>query len=296
MTVPTISPNSPLPLRARLIDAAFWLLAQLPLTALHRLGAALGELAWRLPGRYRDRLNENLAHAYPAASAKAAARAAGQMMIEMPYWWKRDPAVEVPRWCANQDWSAIDAALAEGHGAILLTPHFGGFEALAAICAEHIPLTVLFRPPHEVWLRDWIAQVRVKRNLRTAPADLSGVRTLVRTLRSGKAVGILPDQVPSAGEGVWAPFYGKPAYSMSLAHRLHHLTGAPVFVLVNERLPATQGYRVHIRRLDALPLDPAAGMAQVNAAMEAMIGVAPEQYLWSYNRYKNPGVSGPDEA
>ena len=127
-----------------------------------------------------------------------------------------------------------------------------------------------------------------------APADPRGVRMLVRALKRGEAVGILPDQTPTAGEGVWAPFFGKPAYTMTLAHRLHRLTGAPVVALFAERLPRGSGYRLRLHEIGDLPEDATQAATRINAAIEQLIALAPTQYLWGYNRYKHPkGADAP---
>jgi KDO2-lipid IV(A) lauroyltransferase len=133
--------------------------------------------------------------------------------------------------------------------------------------------------------------------MQMAPADPRGVRMLVRALKRGEAVGILPDQTPTAGEGVWAPFFGKPAYTMTLVHRLHRLTGAPVVALFAERLPRGAGYRLHWEEIGDLPEDATQAATRINAAVERLIAVAPTQYLWGYNRYKHPkGADAPPAA
>jgi KDO2-lipid IV(A) lauroyltransferase len=105
-------------------------------------------------------------------------------------------------------------------------------------------------------------------------------------------VGLLPDQVPPEGLGVWAPFFGRPAYTMTLAARLQQQTGAQLLVLWGERLPRGAGYRIHVSDGPALPAAGASGeqvaATAVNAAMEALIRLCPEQYLWGYHRYKQP--------
>jgi KDO2-lipid IV(A) lauroyltransferase len=119
---------------------------------------------------------------------------------------------------------------------------------------------------------------------------LSGVRQMLRALRRGETVGLLPDQVPPEGMGVWVPFFGQPAYTMTLAARLVQQTGAAVAVLVTERLPRGAGYVVRAMPL-AQPLpssgDEAAALA-INQSMEAVIRLKPSQYLWGYHRYKAP--------
>jgi KDO2-lipid IV(A) lauroyltransferase len=117
-----------------------------------------------------------------------------------------------------------------------------------------------------------------------APANLRGVRMFYRTLQQGGTVGLLPDQAPGAGEGVWTDFFGRPAYTMTLAVRLQRATGATVIMVFAERLRGGQGYHMHFEEVPATGFDEAA----LNRAVEAQVRRCPEQYLWSYNRYKVP--------
>ncbi|HEU6454313.1 MAG TPA: lysophospholipid acyltransferase family protein, partial [Roseateles sp.] len=107
-------------------------------------------------------------------------------------------------------------------------------------------------------------------------------------------IGLLPDQVPQEGEGVWAPFFGRPAYSMTLAARMAD-TGATVLLTYAERLPYGAGYHVHFLPLSA-PLSGSTEdkVAQLNGEIERVIRQCPGQYLWGYKRYKRPsGVTPP---
>src|SRR5690606_1050133 len=113
-------------------------------------------------------------------------------------------------------WDAVQAARGAGRGVILLTPHLGCFEMAAACAAWRMPLTVLYRPPKLGWLEPLMIEGRTRWGARVAPASLRGVRALYRALARGEAVGLLPDQAPQAGEGVWADFFGRPAYTMTL--------------------------------------------------------------------------------
>ena len=132
---------------------------------------------------------------------------------------------------------------------------------------------------------------RERGQVRLAKADVSGVRLLYKALRRGEAIGLLPDQVPSQGEGEWADFFGRPAYTMTLAGRLAQASGAAVLLASAER--QGQGYVI---RIEPLPLDFSLSVPQqINAALERLIRACPAQYLWSYNRYKVPrGALPPD--
>jgi KDO2-lipid IV(A) lauroyltransferase len=163
-------------------------------------------------------------------------------------------------------------------------------QALAArFGAQYGPLTVLYRPARQAALGEVMALARNRPGLQAVPTNLSGVRQMIKALRAGQAVGLLPDQVPPEGMGVWAPFFGKPAYTMTLAARLALQTGAKVVLIWGERLPWGRGYRLHTQALDrALSNDLEAAVVQINEAMEAMILACPQQYLWGYARYKAP--------
>lgn len=278
----------------------FWLFSRLPLSALQALGGWLGALAAKVPGRYHDRLIANFRHAYPdvtPAMLKEAGRSAGRMVFEMPYFWVRKNGAQVAPHLFDVCRTVIERALADGRGLIFLTPHLGCFEVLPQAYANEHPVTSLFKSPRKESLRAWIEHMRTGPNMHMAPADPRGVRMLVRALKRGEAIGILPDQTPTAGEGVWAPFFGKPAYTMTLVHRLHRLTGAPVVALFAERLPRGAGYRLHLEEIGDLPEDATQAATRINAAVERLIAVAPTQYLWGYNRYKHPkGADAPPAA
>ena len=274
---------------------ARWL-SRRPLWLLHAIGAALGWLTYALSPTYRRRVQANAALAgIPASARRGAVAEAGRALLELPYLWLRAPGAPIAPPVQWDGAALIDAAHAEGRGIVFLTPHMGSFEVTAQAYAEryaaaHGPITVLYRPARKAWLRELVDTARARPGLATAPATLAGVRQMIRALRRGEAVGLLPDQVPPAGLGVWAPFFGQPAYTMTLAARLVQQTGATPLLAWGERLAHGRGYVVRLAALgEALPADdPAAGAAVVNRAMEALIRRAPQQYLWGYNRYKQP--------
>ncbi|MGE4241692.1 lysophospholipid acyltransferase family protein [Ramlibacter sp.] len=264
----------------------FHLLASLPLPLLHRLGAAVGWLAFLMSPTYRRRFRANAREAgYDFSRVRAAVAEAGKMVAETPRLWFGAP---VP--C---EWSGADLvrrAQAQGRGVIMLTPHLGCFEVSAQSFAQVFgPITVLYRPARKAWLRDLVDTARARPNLATAPTTLAGVRQMLKALRSGGAIGLLPDQVPPAGLGAWAPFFGRAAYTMTLPARLARQSGAPVLLVWSERLPGGAGYRVHVREWEGeIPESPEAGAERINVHMERLVRECPAQYLWGYARYKQP--------
>ena len=274
----------------------FRLFSRMPLRLLHAIGALAGRLTYAMSPTYRDRFRANVALAgLPWSAARPAIAAAGRMIAETPWLWLR-PAEEklgpVVRWDGG---ALIEQARAAGKGLVLLTPHLGCFEICAQAYAERFasaddPITVLFRPARQEWLRRVVDDSRGRPGLATAPATLAGVRQMIRALRKGQTIGLLPDQVPPQGLGVWAPFFGQPAYTMTLAARLVQQTGAALLLIWGERLPGGQGFVVHVLPAPPLAADagPEAAAATINAAMEQVIRLAPDQYLWGYHRYKQP--------
>ena len=271
-------------------------LSRRSLRHLHALGGALGWLAWALSPSYRRRLRANAALAgVSGADRRAAVADAGRLVMELPRLWLRPPdrLIADPVQWEGADWLA--QVLAQGRGLVLLTPHMGSFEVSAQAYAERFgaqqPITVLYRPARQAWLRALEETARARPRLATAPATLAGVRLMMRALRRGETVGLLPDQVPPEGMGVWVPFFGRPAYTMTLAARLAQQTGAALAVLWTERLPRGAGYVVHAMPLpEPVPAgaDEAAAALAVNRSMEAVIRMKPAQYLWGYHRYKTP--------
>lgn len=289
----------------------FRLLARWPLPLLHALGAALGWIAWALSPSLRARFRENVAQAGLGwTEVRPAVAHAGRMAMELPWLWMRPPGRSLKTVWLNEE--LIAEAQARGRGLIFLTPHLGSFEVTAQYYAEHFaarygPLTVLYRPARKAVIRPIVDTAREAPGLEAAPATLAGVRQMIRALRRGHAVGLLPDQVPPEGLGVWAPFFGRPAYTMTLAARLAQQTGATVLVAWGERLPHGRGFVVHLSRLsEPLPHEREGGQAPVqgpgqgqgddgqsaaamiNREMERLILKSPGQYLWGYHRYKSP--------
>jgi Kdo2-lipid IVA lauroyltransferase/acyltransferase len=268
------------------VKTLFRAFALLPLPLLHGLGAIAGWLSFLASATYRRRFLDNARQAgYGLAAVRGAVSEAGKLIAETPrLWFGRRVRIE---WEGD---SLIEDAQASRRGILFLTPHLGCFEVTAqAYAARFGRITVLYRPARKAWLRDLVDTSRDRSNLAAAPTTLAGVKQMLKALRAGEAVGLLPDQVPPQGMGTWAPFFGRPAYTMTLSARLARQTGATVLLAWGERLSWGRGYRVRLRGWrDALASGDEAAATQVNGAMEALIRECPGQYLWGYARYKQP--------
>lgn len=266
------------------------MLALMPLAMVHYLGAMLGWLVHLATPASAAIQRSNLAQSglIPDESKRKQVlatniRETGKAILETLAIWQlpADKAINLVK--SAEGWPIVNAALARGKGIIFLTPHMGCFEITSFYYGAHHPITVLFRPPKKSWLSGLTDTGRSKGQVTLAPANVQGVRSIMQALKRGEAVGILPDQIPAEGEGEWADFFSKPAYTMTLASRLAEKTGATVIMAFGERLANSQGYAIHLTELANGEINTASGL---NKAIERQIAQCPAQYLWRYNRYK----------
>ena len=210
-------------------------------------------------------------------------------LLELPFLWGRSSQRGAAPQTDIRNWHVIEQAQAKGKGIIFLTPHMGSFESTAQVFSTRAPITVLYRPHRKPELQEIIESSRARENVALAPTSLGGVKVLLKALKRGEAVGMLPDQVPAEGEGVWASMFGQPAYTMTLPGKLHNATGAAIVLAVGYRKSAGQGFRLELYAgPETLSADPVEAANQVNAEMEKLIMMHPDQYYWGYERFKAP--------
>jgi Kdo2-lipid IVA lauroyltransferase/acyltransferase len=261
-------------------------LALLPLPTLHFLGNALGHILFYSANKAKSRTIENITQSglFPNHTMQAVRQsfiAMGKAILETPYIWNCNSQQVGNLMQQVHGWESIESGLRANKGIIFLTPHMGCFEITSLYYARNHPITVLYRPPKKKWLMPFINTGRTRNNITLAEANASGVRKLLQALKKGEAIGILPDQIPASGEGEWADFFGKPAYTMTLASKLAEKTGATVIMAFGERLDNGEGYMLHLTKVDSI-----ATPCLLNQAIERQIKQAPNQYYWNYHRYK----------
>ena len=278
----------------------FRFLSVWPLAALHALGGALGWLVWALSPRYRAQFRAHVAQAgLPFAAARPAIAEAGRFVAELPKLWLRPQSQSCLGNVRLEGQAHAEQAFSRGKGVIFFGAHCGSFELGPQALAElYGPITAIYRPARQAWLAQLEALARNRPHLNVLPASLSSIRLMHKTLKANQAVALLPDQVPPEGLGVWAPFFGRPAYTMTLAARLALQSGAAVLPVTCERLPRGRGYFLKIwPALTGLQADGAADQGRpdllravtlINQTLEAMVLSQPGQYLWGYARYKTP--------
>lgn len=280
-------------------------LAWLDLPANHRVGALAGRLVYLLSPRFRLRTLENLRTAAIAPDDAGLRRLARENAAQIGMgaaelaWALYRPVEQVAGLVTELDgWESVQRLREGGRPLIFVTPHLGGYDVAGRYLWSRLPVMAMYRPHKLGWLDDMIREGRNRGaapdGSNVAPATLAGVRMLLRHLRKGGCTVILPDQVPGEGEGEWADFFGRPAYTMTLTGRLQEASGAAVVFCFAERLPGGRGFRLHLRaREEALPADRAAAALAINRGVEELIRLAPSQYLWGYNRYKRPAGAPP---
>lgn len=287
-----------------MLTRLFNFIAYCPLPLLHALGSVLGWAAYLADRRYRHRLRQHLAASGVVSAAdfdttlRQAIGQQGQALTELLYAWGRPASAIAARITRCEGWQHAEAAIAAKRPIIFVTPHLGSADIAGRYISTRLPypLTALYRPPKIAALEPWMQAGRMRDNGRTAPANASGVRILLKALRAGEATILLPDQAPSAGEGVWAPFFGRPAYTMTLLGRLAQVNAAVVLFFFAER-QARGRFHIHIQPMrGAFSGDKLADASILNANLEDLIRMAPAQYLWSYNRYKQPAGAPAAEA
>lgn len=264
--------------------------AKLPLALIHKLGAALGWVVTFFVPKFLHRIEDNLRQSGVCSdeiivrqTAKQNIKESGKAVLETLVIWFRGYAQLKPLFYGCTGWQHVEAGLASGKGLIFLTPHLGCFEITSLYYGQFQPITVLFRQPRQSWLLPLITAGRQRGKVMLAPANSQGVKQLLQALKRNEAIGILPDQAPLTGEGEWAPFFGRPAYTMTLASKLAQKTGAQVLMAFGERLNWGRGYTIHIK---LLPSGAIATPALLNRAIEEQISQCAAQYLWVYDRYK----------
>jgi KDO2-lipid IV(A) lauroyltransferase len=243
---------------------------------------------------YRRHLRENLEQAgyRDASMRRAAIAAAGQLLAETPAMWLRPQERVAALVREVRGMEAAEAQRAQGKALLFLTPHMGCFEVAAQYASLRTPITVLYRAPKLGWLDPLMRAGRGRGQVRLVPADWRGVREVLAALTRGEAAGFLPDQVPGAGEGEWAQFFGRPAYTATLAPKLARRGNVACFLAYARRLPRGAGYSIVLRPLPAAHAGES-DARHLNRALEALVRECPGQYLWGYNRYKTPRGAKP---
>jgi KDO2-lipid IV(A) lauroyltransferase len=276
----------------------------LPLPLIHALGTAVGVAASVVPVRERRVAEVNLRIAFPELDTRARRRLVrrsfvhiGRTWAELGALWSWRPERLLGYVREVEGEPVVRAGIESGRGVILAAPHLGAWELLGVYCSARYPMTTLYRSPRLRELEAFVKSARGRCGARLVPAGRGAVRALRRALGRGEMVGMLPDQDAGLGQGIFVPFFGQPANTMVLLPRLAARTHAAVVLGYAERLPRAAGYRLRFVAASEGIYDRDLGRAaaSMNRDIERLIRSVPEQYLWSYKRFRirPPGVPDP---
>ncbi len=267
-----------------------------PLWIIHCLAFVIGSFLSLLPSNIKSTTNINLQLSFPELNQDAINLLLRKTLIEncktaceFGYVWFRNPKTLLDKIIAHDGLDAITKDFELGNGLILAAPHLGQWEIVGLYCAEKFPCCYLYRKPHITELDAIMINARERTSAKLVPADNSGVRQLFQSLKQGMALGILPDQDPSSGEGVFAPFFGVQAKTMILLSRFAAKTKAPVYITYVERLPLAKGYKIYFKKIEGniYSKDLVESATELNKAIEEEVRKIPAQYQWTYKRFKS---------
>lgn len=273
----------------------FAFLSWLPLPLVHRLGNVLGRSLMLFSNDLRNTAVTNIRRCFPDWSTPHQQQLVQSCLQETAkatletgalWLWPMSRVMPLVRKISGED--LLSQAMANGKGVILAIPHFGAWEMVGLYGSTHWPMTSLYRPPRQPALNEVMRHGRERAGAKLVPTDAGGVRALYKALGRGELIAILPDQDPDRNAGVFAPFFGVQANTMTLLLRLARKTGATVLMAYAERLPKGEGYHLHFEKTEAglLDGDEIQQATQLNLAVEQCVLQQPAQYQWAYKRFK----------
>jgi KDO2-lipid IV(A) lauroyltransferase len=270
-------------------------MSKLPLPIVHSMGHLVGNLLYIFPNKDRYVSKRNIESCFTTKDSKERKRLlrkslieAAKAILELGPMWLWPPERIARKVHEIEGIEALEACLAEGRGLFAATPHLGAWELCGLIGSQRFPFTAMYRPPRVAGVEEWIRQARERAGATLVAMDASGIKAMYHALNRGEVVGILPDQEPRDGAGVFVPFFGVQAMTMTLISKMARKTNAAVFLAYMERFPAGRGYKLVIREVpDSIrSRDDIEAATTLNKALEACIEACPEQYLWAYRRFK----------
>ena len=264
----------------------------LPLRANHFLGSLIGKFIYHFNSDAKRVSIQNIALCFPELSqqerdalVKQSLIETGKGLTESGLVWNEsfnDNAKYIRRFIGKEHLDSTEKT-------ILLTPHIGCWEITGRVIACDRALTFLYKPLNKSGQDAYLFERRNQGNLTMASADRSGVLKLQRAMAKGHLIGILPDQDPGKEGGLMAPFFNQSVNTMTLLAKLTKKNNAKVIILWAKRLDKGRGFD-----LIAEPIDILSGaknifeqVSKMNSAIEALVRQCPEQYLWSYRRFKS---------
>ncbi|MCF6235404.1 MAG: lysophospholipid acyltransferase family protein [Gammaproteobacteria bacterium] len=283
-------------MRTTLIKVILKLLSLLPLPIAHAIGAVIGYGLAIFPNKSRQITQTNIQLCFPEFSAlqqqdlvKKSLIEMGKSITEIGYLWLR-PKTDILKLIHEVSGKKhLIEAMKQNRGAIIAAPHLGTWEVIGLYCSENFPMTILYRPPRLKKLDNMIRTARQKNGAKLVPTTAKGVKSLYKALACNELIGILPDQDPGKNGGIFAPFFNIQTNTMLLLSRLATKNCTPIIFCYAERMPRGKGFHLHFIPANKKISDKNSQIAAtgLNADIEKCIRQLPQQYQWSYKRFRN---------
>jgi len=273
-----------------------WSLRQAPLGAIYLVSWVIGYLVYFLKQKQRHIAEVNLKIAYPQLAQSQRQRLVRRVLVETVKtvlesikFWQMDGPYFRRLIKEKRGWHILESAMRDKQAVILLVPHLGNWELVNLYASQLYSITGLYREPKSAWLDELMLKGRAKFGAHALPADTNSVRGLMKAIKQGHIIFILPDQNPGRGSGVFADFFAFPALTPVLPVRLAARTNAKVVFAYCERLSYAKGFCLHIEEAsDKLSQDDSdKACAAMNQELEKLIARSPQQYWWGYSRYRH---------
>lgn len=281
--------------RLPVIRWTFNAFSNLPLKKSHRIGSFIGWLIWFYNGEMRRVSEQNIEACLPELTkpererlVKKSLIETGKTMAEVPFLWQGQQSKLEEKIRRVYGVEIIEKAIASGKGIVAFAPHLGAWEVAGLYLSKHYPMVTMYKPSHIDGVDDLIQSGRTRFGTKLVATDIKGVKQLLRGLKNGDLVGMLPDQDPGKNGGEFAPFFGIEANSMTLANKILNKSGAVAIFCIAKRLEDGQGYEIQISLADEAISNKniLVALTAMNADLEKVIRTCPEQYQWSYKRFK----------
>ncbi len=258
-----------------------------------RLGWLIGRLHYVANSRMSKISRENIQLCLPQLTAdeceqlvEQSLQETAKVMCETPAIWRSNPSQIEKRIVSVNHGGLMQAAVAEGKGVIVVIPHLGNWELLGAHLPSYGEVTCLYRPPQLTGVGEFIRRARQGFGMKTAPTNRKGVAALLKSLKAGEITAILPDQVPQAGSGEFANFFGQPALTMTLLANLVARTDCRLVMGYAKRVE--RGFEIVFKDVDpdCYSSETDISLTALNSSVEDCVSDAPAQYQWEYKRFR----------
>ncbi len=283
-----------------ILHSLLFILSKLPLPAIRWLGGVIGLISLKLSKKSAKRLPHNLLITGLATIDTvsdltiATAKSLGMTLVEAALIaWSHDRKKIEKLSQVDESFYAVKKLIENGQNVVFLTPHIGNFEVAVKYFAYNLPMNIqiLYKPSKDNVIEQIMLNGRREANITPVPTNRKGVISLMKHLKAGGCIGILPDNVASGGDGEWVKFFGQDVYATSLAAKICQMPNTHVVIVQNLRTKT--GFSSKCIPFNPIENDTHAIMQELYLEIERLVREAPEQYYWSYDRFRHPNNAKP---